>query len=95
MEPVLELRQIGFAYDAAWVLKEIDLNVFPGEALGILGPNGSGKSTLLKLMNGILHPKKGDVLLKGRNISSYSRAEVAREVAMVAQENYFHFFFRP
>ena len=93
MEPVLKLKQIGFAYDTSWVLKEIDLNIFPGEALGILGPNGSGKSTLLKLMSGTLRPKKGDVILKDRNMSSYSRAGVAREIAMVAQENHFQFSF--
>ncbi len=93
MEPVIKLRNIGFAYGSLWVLKGIDMDVFSGEVLGILGPNGSGKSTLLKIMDGILPPKKGEILLKGRPISSFTRAGVAREVAMVAQESHFRFSF--
>ncbi len=93
MEPLLKLRKIDFSYDTSWVLKGIDLDIFPGEVFGILGPNGSGKSTLLKLMDGILLPGKGEILLKGYPISDCSRAEIARQVAMVAQESHFRFSF--
>jgi lipopolysaccharide transport system ATP-binding protein len=44
----------------------LDLEVEPGEALGVIGPNGSGKSTLLKLAGGILRPTAGDVSVEGR-----------------------------
>jgi len=47
-------------------LEDFDLNVGPGEAVGIIGPNGSGKSTVLKLITGILRPTRGSVAVDGR-----------------------------
>ena len=49
-----------------WVLKDIDLDIAPGEAVGIVGENGAGKSTLLKLITGVSRPTTGDVALTGR-----------------------------
>jgi ABC-type polysaccharide/polyol phosphate transport system ATPase subunit len=48
-----------------WALREIDLDVAPGEAIGIIGQNGSGKSTLLKLLAGIIPPQEGTVEIGG------------------------------
>ncbi len=93
MEPVLSLRKVGFRYGRSWALKGVDLDIHSGEVVGILGPNGSGKSTLLKVVDGLLAPREGEVLLKERPVSGYSRSGLAREVAMVAQENHFRFSF--
>jgi ABC-type polysaccharide/polyol phosphate transport system ATPase subunit len=49
-----------------WALKKINLDVEPGETLGLIGSNGSGKSTLLKVIAGILKPTSGKVTLNGR-----------------------------
>src|SRR5436190_4941375 len=49
-----------------WALKDVDLDVRPGEAFGIVGPNGSGKSTLLKLIAGIFAPTTGELRVGGR-----------------------------
>ncbi len=49
-----------------WALRDIDLDVSPGEAFGIVGPNGSGKSTLLKLLAGIFAPSTGTLGVGGR-----------------------------
>ena len=93
MEPVLTLKDVGFRYGQTWVLKSISLQVNAGEILGILGPNGSGKSTLLKVMDGMLVPQEGDVFIKDRSLTAFRRSALAREVAMVAQENPFWFSF--
>ncbi len=93
MEPVLSLQNIGFCYGQQRALAGIDLRLMDGEILGIIGPNGSGKSTLLNLMGGLLTPTDGTVSLRGRPLSELSRPELARDVAMVAQENYFRFAF--
>ncbi|MBW2027788.1 MAG: ABC transporter ATP-binding protein [Deltaproteobacteria bacterium] len=93
MEPGMILERVAFKYAALWVLRGIELEIAPGEILGVLGPNGSGKSTLLKIMDGMLSPQEGRVLLRDRNLSSFGRAAIAREIAMVAQENHFRFSF--
>jgi iron complex transport system ATP-binding protein len=93
MGAVMMLKRAGYAYGAHVALKAVDMKVHPAEFLGILGPNGSGKSTLLKLMDGLLVPVEGEVLLQGRPVARYSRAELARIVAMVAQETHFQFPF--
>ncbi|MBM3674652.1 MAG: ABC transporter ATP-binding protein [Actinobacteria bacterium] len=49
-----------------WVLKDIDFEVAPGEAVGIVGVNGSGKSTLLKIISGVMFPHSGRVETRGR-----------------------------
>ncbi len=48
------------------VLKDIDLDIYPGEFIGIMGRNGSGKSTLLKIMAGIYEPTSGEVEIQGK-----------------------------
>jgi len=50
------------------VLKDIDLDIYPGEFLGIMGRNGSGKSTLLKILAGIYTPTSGSVKVKGKMV---------------------------
>lgn len=49
-----------------WVIKDINLTVMPGEAVGIIGINGAGKSTLLKIITGTTRPTAGSVVLSGR-----------------------------
>jgi len=93
MEPILTLSKVGFRYSASWAVRGVDLEVFSGEMLGILGPNGSGKTTLLKIMDGMLLPHEGDVLVDGKSIGTLKRGDIAKVVAMVAQENFFRFAF--
>lgn len=93
MEPILTLKDVGFRYGTSWALRGIDMAIYPAEVLGILGPNGSGKSTLLKIMDGMLPPLEGRALLQGKALSRLGRTRVAREIAMVGQENYFRFAF--
>jgi lipopolysaccharide transport system ATP-binding protein len=57
-------RQI--RYESFWALREISLEVQPGEVLGIIGPNGAGKSTLLKTIARVLTPTSGRVYVRGQ-----------------------------
>ena len=93
MEPILTLRKVGFRYGVSWAVKGVDLEVFPGEMLGMLGPNGSGKTTLLKILDGMLLPHEGEVLVQGKRMANLRRGDIAKVVAMVAQENFFRFAF--
>jgi len=93
MEPILTLKKVGFRYGASWAVKGVDLEVFPGEILGILGPNGSGKTTLLRILDGMLLPHEGEVLVRGKPMVNLKRGDIAKVIAMVAQENFFRFAF--
>jgi len=82
---LVSLSDVAFAYDEHPVLRRISLDVEPGDFVGIVGPNGSGKSTLIDLIDGLLRPVSGDVLVKGRSTGRYRRRDMAREVALVPQ----------
>ena len=75
------------------ILRGVDLRAERGELVGVIGPNGSGKSTLLKCIYRVLKPTGGAVWLDGRTLSDYSYKESARQVAVVAQHNYYNFDF--
>lgn len=68
------------------LVAEVDLQVRPGETLGIVGPNGSGKSTLLKLLAGLLKPHSGEVRLNDQPLAKLRRGEIARLLAVVEQQ---------
>ena len=75
------------------ILRGVDLRAERGELVGVIGPNGSGKSTLLKCIYRVLKPTGGAVWLDGRTLSDYSYKESARQMAVVAQHNYYNFDF--
>lgn len=90
---LLKCAGLRFGYDKGPVLKGVDLTVEEGDLVGVIGPNGSGKSTLVKVLSGLLPPLGGNVSFKGRDMTSLSRREVARELAVVAQEETVDFGF--
>lgn len=84
-----------FALDDVWVrfpgakdaaLRNITLEVAPGEVLGVIGATGSGKTTLARLMIGALKPSAGNVRLDGVEISDWSPAELGPQVGYLAQD---------
>ncbi|RJS45867.1 ABC transporter ATP-binding protein [Nocardioides cavernaquae] len=68
------------------VLSGVDLDVRPGEVLGLIGSNGTGKSTLLRVLAGVRPASAGEVLLAGRPLGAIRSRERARQIAFVAQE---------
>ncbi|NLI14405.1 MAG: ABC transporter ATP-binding protein [Peptococcaceae bacterium] len=67
------------------LLDGVSLSVAEGDVLCLLGPNGTGKTTLLRCILGILKIKHGKIRVRGRDISSMSTKELAREIAYVPQ----------
>ncbi len=85
-EPIVAAQGVDFSYYNGLVLRDVTLTLAPGAMVSLIGPNGSGKTTLLKILCGLLKPKRGRVLLSGREVGRLSRREIAREVALVPQE---------
>ncbi|MEO7390827.1 MAG: type I secretion system permease/ATPase [Ramlibacter sp.] len=83
------LDQVTFRYrpQAAPVLQGINLDVRPGEVIGIVGRSGSGKSTLTKLVQRLYVPEGGRILVDGIDISLIDAAQLRRQVGVVLQEN--------
>lgn len=66
--PLLYLRGVTKSYSGVEVLREIDLDVYPGSVHALVGENGAGKSTLCKIIAGLLLPDKGQIVFQGENV---------------------------
>jgi iron complex transport system ATP-binding protein len=85
--PLIELTSVGLALDGRAILKNVSLQVFPGEVLALVGPNGAGKSSLLSVMSGDVQATTGRALLQGRDVSKYRVDEAARQRSVLMQSN--------
>ncbi|XES78624.1 MAG: ABC transporter ATP-binding protein [Candidatus Bathyarchaeia archaeon] len=83
----LEINKLSFSYAGFQVLKEIEIEVKPGEILSIVGPNGSGKSTLLKCINRILKTTQNTVLIDGQDSTKLSLKELSKIMGYVPQNS--------
>jgi iron complex transport system ATP-binding protein len=86
MSAVLALDNVTALQGDRAVLRGASLALALGEVLVLAGRNGAGKTTLLRTATGLLAPSAGRVLLDGRALGSYARREIARRVALVAQD---------
>ncbi len=64
-QPLIDVQNLGFAYEHNPVLEAVSFTIEAGEYVGIVGPNGGGKTTLLKILVGLLVPTSGTVLIAG------------------------------
>lgn len=85
----IQLRSVYFQYAAqeAPVLKDITLNIAPGEFVAITGPSGCGKSTLVKILTGLYPPSAGEVLYDGTSITNWGARVVRQRMGVVMQDD--------
>jgi osmoprotectant transport system ATP-binding protein len=83
--PVVEFRDVSYAYDGRAVVERIGLRIDRGECLALVGRSGAGKSTLLKLINRILLPDAGVVLVDGRDTREWDPIRLRRRTGYVLQ----------
>jgi branched-chain amino acid transport system ATP-binding protein len=84
--PVLELRNVSTHYGLIAVLRDVSIELRPGEIVCLLGGNASGKSTTLKTILGMVTPSQGEVVYRGESIGGLSTTEiVGRGVTMVPE----------
>ncbi|MGP0224835.1 MULTISPECIES: amino acid ABC transporter ATP-binding protein [unclassified Paenarthrobacter] len=82
----LTARNIHLSFGSNHVLRGIDLHVEKGTTASVIGPSGSGKSTLLRVMNRLIEPDQGDILLDGRSVLKDNPDELRRRIGMVFQQ---------
>lgn len=68
--PALDLHDIGLQIGGARILEHVNLQVAPGEMIGVIGPNGAGKTTLFNIISGLMRPTEGSVTMDGRDITT-------------------------
>ena len=89
---MITVRNACFGYRQAdgstWpVLSGIDLDIAAGELISLIGPNGSGKSTLARLLNGLLQPTSGEVIVEGQNTSRRENLIATRRLVGIVFQN--------
>ncbi|MFD2526437.1 ABC transporter ATP-binding protein [Flavihumibacter stibioxidans] len=65
MEPIIRIVQLSKSFGEKQVLKDISLDIYPGQVIGYIGPNGAGKSTTVKILCGLLPDFEGSITVKG------------------------------
>jgi energy-coupling factor transport system ATP-binding protein len=92
--PGLHLSGVTYQYpgSAAPVLNAVDLRVRPSEITVLVGANGSGKSTLLRLLNGLIKPDSGEVMVDGRSIAGSTVAQISQTVGVLFQHADYQLF---
>jgi branched-chain amino acid transport system ATP-binding protein len=85
--PVLELRDVSTHYGLVSVLRDVTMEIYPGEMVCLLGGNASGKTTTLKTILGYVTPTTGEVAVDGEVVSGMPTVEVVRRGVSMVPEN--------
>src|SRR5215469_7030723 len=85
---LIEITDISFTYpDGNRALDRLSLSITAGERVAFMGPNGAGKSTLFQMLNGLLQPNAGQVVVDGLPVVRQHLRTVRRKVGMVFQDS--------
>lgn len=87
----IEMRNIGFRYGPRSVIRGLDLQIKPGEMIGLVGHSGSGKSTLVNLICRFYDVTDGAILVDGTDIRRFGVADFRRHIGLVLQEPFLFF----
>ncbi len=74
---LLEIKNLNKSFGKKEILKDVNLNISSGKIIGLLGKNGAGKTTLIKLINDLLTPTSGEILIKGKKIGVETKKRVS------------------
>lgn len=84
---ILQMHDITKEFNGNAVLKDVNLDIRPGEVHGLIGANGAGKSTLMKILNGVYSSYKGSIILKGQAMAFSSPSDAQNSgICMIHQE---------
>ena len=85
-EPALRIENLCKSFGGVQALQNVDLQVQPGQVLGLLGQNGSGKSTLVKILTSVYVPDGGNVYVFGRRLTMPAKDPKKTGIAVVHQD---------
>lgn len=83
---LIQIKDVSFIYPNGFTaVEKVSVTIDKGEKLAIIGQNGAGKTTAVKMMNGLLKPTIGDVVIDGLNTKDYTTAQISRHAGYVFQ----------
>lgn len=82
---VIKIKGVSFNYGTQQVIKQINLDLIPGQLVSLVGPNGAGKTTLIKLICGVLKPTTGQIFIHNQLSRSLTKRERAVSISLVPQ----------
>ena len=77
MNNLVEIVNLTKKYGTNVAVNHLTVSLPKGKIIGLLGPNGSGKTTLIKILNGLLTPTEGTILIDGNNVGTATKSKVA------------------
>lgn len=87
MSKIIEYKNIGKTYNGKWIIRNFNLSIEEGDFICIVGTSGSGKTTLLKMINGLIKPDEGDVMILDKNILNEDIISLRRKIGYAIQGN--------
>lgn len=82
---IISFKEVSKSYGDKKVLKNFNLNLSKGEFVTVIGSSGSGKTTTLKLINGLLKPDSGNIIINGEDIKNKNITEIRKNIGYVIQ----------
>ncbi|GAA0114732.1 ATP-binding cassette domain-containing protein [Clostridium senegalense] len=84
-KPLISFCNVSKAYDDKIVLENLNLDIYKGEFVTVIGGSGSGKTTALKLINGLITPDDGKIIVDGKNLKETNLVELRKNIGYVIQ----------
>lgn len=84
---MIEFKNVGTSFDngKTWAVQNVNLKIKPGETMVLLGSSGAGKSTLLKMINRLITPSTGEIIIDHKNIATIDLIQLRRKIGYVFQ----------
>jgi energy-coupling factor transport system ATP-binding protein len=86
MAPLLQASHLNVELGKTPILRQVSLDLYPGEVAALVGPNGCGKTTLLRTLTGLIHPSSGKITLHGEDITHERTETICRQVGYLPQD---------
>lgn len=91
MKPIVELKHLSKNIKGKEIVKDLNIELFPGQITGFLGPNGAGKTTTIRLMTGLMKPTGGEVLIDGISLAKDFEKAISKVGVIVENPEMYKF----